>query len=87
MKQLTAPDTELPGLNQTADAMGGDFHAGTQAARLVVLPGEIGHTNSAMDMEEENCVTPKAATPLPEKGAHASSTEEARDARCQRVMT
>ena len=87
MKQLTAPDTELPGLNQTADAMGGDSHAGTQAARLVALPGEIGHTNSAMDMEEENCVSPKAATPLPEKRAYASSTEEARDARCKRAMT
>ena len=57
-----------------------DSHASTQAARLVALPGEIGHINSVMDMEDENSVLPKDAALLPEKVAYANSTEEARDA-------
>ena len=80
MKQLAATGTGLLGLGQTADAMDEDFHASMRAAHLVASPGEIGHINSAMGMEEANCVPLKAVAPLPERVAYANSTEVAGDA-------
>ena len=62
-----------------ADVMEEDSHAATQAVSLVASPGEIDHTTSVMDMEEETSALPKDATLLLEKVGYANSTVEARD--------
>lgn len=56
-----------------------------EAAHLVASPEEIGHINSAMDMEEEDSVLPKGATLLPEKVGYANYMVEASDVGRQRV--